>query len=142
MPIEVRLIRSGERIVRIRLSFISLFALAVFISSGCTNPSTSLFHSVTFTVTATNGVTVAEDINYSDTDSTVHSLANVALPWTLTVSMPVTQEQNSIGLSAQAMAPSSGSVLTATISDDGLQVATRSDPESGIYMAIDLETLI
>jgi hypothetical protein len=56
--------------------------------------------------------------------------------------MPVTQDQNSIGLSAQAMAPSSGSVLTATISDDGVQVATRSDPESGIYMSIDLETLI
>jgi hypothetical protein len=101
-----------------------------------------LFHSITFKVSATNGVTAAVDINYSDTDSTVHSLANVALPWTLTVSMPVTQEQNSIGLSAQAMAPSSGSVLTATISDDGVQVATRSDPESGIYMSIDLETLI
>jgi hypothetical protein len=128
--------------MRIKLSSIALLALALCISSGCSNTSPSSTHSVTFTVTATSGVTLAESINYTDTSSTVTSLTDVPLPWTLTVSMPVTSTQNTVDLWAQAKAADSSSTLTGTIADDGVTVKEQTASASGIYISIALHTLI
>jgi hypothetical protein len=126
-----------------KVSFFALILLSVFLLARCAN-SPSSTHSVTFTVTATNGVTVAEDINYLDTSLTLHTFNNVSLPWTLTVTLPVSSDQNTVGLYAQAESPAdNSSTLTGTVTDDGVQVRTQSDPKSdGVYMSIGFETLI
>jgi hypothetical protein len=79
-----------------------------------------------------------------DTSLTVHSLTAVPLPWSVTVSMPVTTEQNTVKLSAAAISPAApGSVLTGTIQDNGFQVKALSDAKSDEgYMSVSFETLI
>lgn len=131
--------------MRYRLLTIALIGFAILMPMGCSNSGAdSATHSVTFTVTATNGVTQAETIDYMDTSLTVHSLTAVPLPWSVTVSMPVTTEQNTVKLSAAAISPAApGSVLTGTIQDNGFQVKALSDAKSDEgYMSVSFETLI
>jgi len=128
--------------VRVRVVVAVIVGFAALILPGCSNPSASTMHSVTFTVTATNGVVQAENISYMDTSMNVYSFLNVTLPWTLTVSLPVSETQNTVGLSAQAFPLSTGSVLTGTIADNGSPEASQSSSQSAIYMSIDIQTLI
>lgn len=131
----------GEETVRVNVVVAIIVGFAALILPGCSNTSASTVHSVTFTVTATNGVE-AENISYMDTSMNVYNFLNVTLPWTLTVALPVSETQNTVGLSAQALPLSTGSVLTGTITDNGSLEASQSSSESTIYMSIDIQTLI